>query len=100
MLNENERGKITDKIKEISKNFLGEEISQLELRLYPYIDYCLKNGGYLERAKMSREEIGIIQTREQQGYCKRHYDGSITVTREFYNYMQDVLAEGYVLWKF
>lgn len=40
------RGMLTDKIQEKAVLFLNREITQKELRLYPYIDYSIKNGCY------------------------------------------------------
>ena len=40
------RGMLTDKIQEKAVSFLNREIMQKELRLYPYIDYSIKNGCY------------------------------------------------------
>ena len=37
------RGMITDEIKQKSIELLGYEVSQQELRLIPYVMYCLVN---------------------------------------------------------
>ena len=93
----NDRGKLTESIKTTSKIRLGEEISQTELRLYAYIDYCLKNGGRIDPRKISTEEKAIIEKRKNQGHIFVRTDGITTVTRPFYDFMQDVLADAYVL---
>lgn len=38
------RGILTTEIQNKANSFLKREISQKELRLYPYIDYSIKNG--------------------------------------------------------
>ena len=38
------RGQLTDEVKKVSKDKLGYEISLDELRLMPYLQYCLMNG--------------------------------------------------------
>lgn len=87
------RGMLTNKAKEIAKEFLGREIEVKELRLYPYIDYCLKNQFQLNR--VSKEEIVILDTLSEGGHLV--YGVSyIRCTREFYDYIQDMLAETYV----
>ncbi len=40
----NMRGMLTEDVQHMAKKFLRREISVEELRLYPYIDYCIKNG--------------------------------------------------------
>ena len=97
MYDSKNRGKLTETIKLTSKIFLGEEIDQTELRLYPYIDYCLKNGGYMEPRKTSAEEKRIIEKRKNEGHMFVRTDGTITVTRPFYDFIQDILADAYVL---
>ena len=38
------RGMLTEDVQHMAKKFLRREISVEELRLYPYIDYCIKTG--------------------------------------------------------
>ena len=90
------RGMLTNKIQEKAVAFLGREITQKELRLYPYIDYSIKNDCYgWSYDKMDEKEIVILN----KLYDEKHIIYSperIIITREFYNYIQDVLAIGYV----
>lgn len=90
------RGMLTNKIQESCRLFLGRDITQKKLRLYPYIDYSIKNmcQGW-SYDKLSKEELDILCNL----YNERHLIYSpekITVTREFYNFMQDILAQSYV----
>lgn len=90
------RGVITDKIIKKSKLFLGREITQKELRLYPYIDYSIKNScqGW-SYDKMDLEEIDILN----KLYDEKHLIYSpekVIVSRKFYDFLQDILAESYV----
>lgn len=92
------RGKLTEEIEEKAVAFLGRKISQKELRLYPYIDFCLKNCGAWDYGKMNEDEFKILN----KLYAEKHIIYSpekIVITRKFYNYMQDVLAISYV-WEF
>lgn len=90
------RGMLTDKIQEKALIFLKREISQKELRLYPYIDYCLKNAcqGW-SYGKMDLEEIEILNKLYEEKQLI-HSAERILVSREFYDFMQDILAIGYV----
>lgn len=97
MNTQNGRGVLTPEIKEKAREFLGEEIDQTELRLYPYFDYCWKNGGQIDRAKITKMEEIIIERREKQGHIIWGAFGFFAPTRDFYNYVQNILALGYVV---
>ena len=88
------RGQLTEKVQELAREYLGREISVIELRLYPFIDYCIKNGGYMDRHKLSREEIDILHAYDEDK-CKRS-QGYVYVSKDFYEYIQKVLWESYV----
>lgn len=96
MSTNNSRGILTPEINKKAISFLKEEISTTELRLYPYLDYCWKNGGYVDRNRLNREEEKIIEHREKQGLLVRRYGGVNCPSRAFYNFVQDVLAYSYV----
>lgn len=90
------RGILTTEIQNKANSFLKREISQKELRLYPYIDYSIKNGcqGW-SYSKMDEKEIKILN----RLYDERHVIYSpekIIVTRNFYDFIQDILAISYV----
>lgn len=101
MKNQNERGILTPTVTKQALEFLGEEITQTELRLYPYLDYCWKNGGYIDRRKMSIEEYDIITSREEQGHLLREIDDRMSEvvkpTPAFYLFVQKILLEAYVM---
>ena len=90
------RGMLTDSIREKASQFLKREITQKELRLYPYIDYSIKNAcnGWSYN-KMDTEEIRILN----QLYKENHLIYSpekVVVSKPFYDFMQEILALGYV----
>ena len=91
------RGFLCESIQDKAIQFLGFEISQKELRLYPFLDYSVKNGGYLDRSKMDGEEMKIIKRLQEQGHVKRTFDGYFYTTKAFYDFMQSVLADSYVV---
>lgn len=90
------RGVVTDKINEKSKTFLGRTITTKELRLYPYIDYSIKNAcqGWSYN-KLDSEEIAILNRLYDENHLV-YSSEKIIVSREFYDFMQDILALGYV----
>lgn len=90
------RGMLTDNIREKASQFLKREITQKELRLYPYIDYSIKNAcnGW-DYNKMDTEEIRILN----QLYKENHLicaSEKVVVSKPFYDFMQEILALGYV----
>lgn len=90
------RGMLTDNIQEKAVTFLNRTISQKEFRLYPYIDYSIKNAcqGW-SYSKMDEEEIKILNRLYDEGHIF-YSPEKVIVTRSFYNFMQDMLAAGYV----
>lgn len=89
------RGILTTEIQNKANSFLKREISQKELRLYPYIDYSIKNGCQGWSYSKIDEEIKILN----RLYDERHIIYSpekIIVTRNFYDFIQDILAISYV----
>jgi len=47
------RGMITPEIQELAKDLLCIEIDQTQLRLMPYVQYCLMNSMNLDPAKIN-----------------------------------------------
>ena len=88
------RGVLTEEIQNEAKKFLNREIDTTELRLYPYIDFCIKNGGYYDRSKILSEERHILSKLKDEGHLEMN--GCFYVTLEFYNYMNRVLWLSYV----
>lgn len=89
------RGILTDEIQNISKEFLGRKITTTELQLYPYLDFCLKNNNDMDRIKINDDEIDILEKLYDEGHVL-HTVGSIICTKEFYDYVQNVLKVSYV----
>lgn len=65
------------------------------VRLLPYLDYVVKNGGYYDIRKMSSDELIILDGLIDDGYIVKT-DESILITHEFYDFMQEVLWDAYV----
>lgn len=90
------RGKLTDEITKVAETFLGRKITVTELRLYPYLDYVMKNEQKLKIERINQEERDILSILKKEG----HIEGGITglsMTKEFYDYIQEVLWVGYVV---
>lgn len=89
------RGQITEEVQEKAKEFLHREISLKELRLYPYIDYCLKNFHTLDSNKINSDESDILAQLVSEGHVTWGAD-LIYAERPFYDFLQDILYITYV----
>ena len=90
------RGCLTSEIQEESKSFLGRDMTTRELRLLPYIDYCLKNAFAFNNNKINDEERDIIMQWEKDNHLVFSYVRGFEATKEFYDFIQRVLWLGYV----
>lgn len=88
------RGKLTPEIQAIAKKFLGREITVTELRLYPYLDYVLKNNHTLGENKINDDDRRVLGKLWQEKHISAGLE-NFTVTKEFYDYIQQVLWLGY-----
>ncbi len=90
------RGALTEKIQELAKGFLGREITVRELRLYPHLDYLMKNDQNIDPRHINKEDRIILGILRKQGHIKGGMSG-LAMTKEFYDYINQVLWYGYVV---
>ena len=90
-----ERGSLNSNVQVVANKMIGRDIEYRELRLYPYIDYCLKNGNELSRSRINDEEVEILEKLENEGHVL-YQGGKIYVSKSFYDFLQEVLAVSYV----
>lgn len=89
------RGRISDDVQKLAKEFLGREITDRELRLYPYIDYILKNWQKWSEPNINLEEHQIIVKLIMEGHVKVKEE-KIYVSKDFYDFISQVLWLSYV----
>jgi hypothetical protein len=89
------RGALSPQIQELCKEFLGREISTVELRLMPYIDYVMKNNQRIDPSKINQEEREVLSTLRKEGYIEGGASG-LSITKEYYDFIQQILWLGYV----
>lgn len=89
------RGKVTEEAQKIANKYLKRDITQVELRLYPYLDFCIKNMNCYDRRKMSCEELDILEQLHDEGHVF-YTVHKLFCTRNFYDYLQEILAETYI----
>jgi hypothetical protein len=90
------RGALTPEIQSLAKNFLGREITVRELRLYPYLDYVMKNDQKIKIEHINQEERDILRVLKEEKHIEGGA-GGLSMTKEFYDYMNQVLWLGYVV---
>lgn len=89
------RGQLTERIKLKSQELLGYEISQVELRLMPYVQYQMCNGQKIEPKNINLEEREIISKWRNKGYIDGGVSG-LGITKEFWDIINEIIFLGYV----
>ena len=89
------KGILTTEIQKEAKDFLGREITVVELRLYSYLDYTMKNSQIIEPIRVNQEERKILSILRHEEHIEGGASG-LGMTRDFYDYINRVLWLGYV----
>lgn len=89
------RGQLTDRIKIKSKELLGYEITQLELRLMPYIQYQMINSQVINPNNVNSDERNILSKWRKQNHIEGGSSG-MCITKEFWDIISEILFLGYV----
>jgi hypothetical protein len=98
------RGCLNDKIQDLAKKFLKREITTTELRLYPYLDYVMKNYQWIDPRKINSDDRTVMAQLRSENYIDYHTEvfedkpakTYLNLTKEFYDYMCQVLWYGYI----
>jgi len=93
------RGCLSKAVQEVAQKFWGRDITVRELRLIPYLHCTMCNEQRIDSRRLSFEEINLVMEWESAGYISYKCDGSdhMTVTKEFWDFMCDVMWLSYVL---
>lgn len=77
---------------------LGEKynITREELRLMPYLQYCLMNNLSIDPRKIIPEERKILSKWQDEGKITRSCIGGCSITKEFWTTMNEILYEAYI----
>ena len=89
------RGMITDEIKQKSIELLGYEVSQQELRLIPYVMYCLVNDDNIDMRKVNNAEREILMKWKEKGFIDSP-SSDLAMSKEFYDAANQFIFIGYV----
>lgn len=72
----------------------GRNITQTELRLYPYIHVCATNARKIDPNKVNQEEREIMRLWKDAG----HFEGGMSgmnMTKEFFDFINEMLWMAY-----
>ena len=93
------RGNVEDKnIEKLNKQFqkiLGRDANGTEIRLFPYLSICLLDQK-IERNKINFDEWKYLEDYEEKGLIIINSDNKIGCTKEFWNFMTEILYDRYV----
>lgn len=95
MEEEQKRGQLTQRVKDLSKELFGYEISKEELRLLPYIQYTMMNEQRIDPNKISSEERKILSDWRKKEWIDGGASG-LAITKDFWGKMNQILFLAYV----
>lgn len=84
------RGQFTEELKE------KYNITVKQLRLLPYFQYLLMNNMSVDPVKIDDEERKILSKWREEGKITFSMSAPCTCTKEFWNWMNDILWDSYV----
>ena len=91
------RGKITMELRDKAKELLDIEISIIELRLIPYIQFLLVNQQRIQPNKINQDEREILSSWRKKGWLVGGAGGDLEVSKEFWDAMHELLWISYVV---
>lgn len=92
------RGQLTDDIQLKAEHYFDRQITKAELRLMPYVDYVMKNEQRIDPRKCNQEDRDVLRLWKDAGYIEGGA-GGLSITREFYDIIQDFLWLAYVAYE-
>jgi len=89
------RGILTEEVNKIAEDMIHRKITQVELRLIPYIQYAMVNEQKIEPRRVNAEEREILAKWRKEGFIDGGA-GGLLITKEFWDFMCEILFETYV----
>lgn len=88
---------LDEQLSEKYKDFLGHPMTVRELWLIPYLQYLAVNRRPWNIRKMSQSEVEIYNEWQRKGWLLAGSTAPLRVSREFWDFMNDVLWDAYAL---
>lgn len=89
------RGRLSEDVQVAAAAKLGREITKTELRLMPYVQYCLMNDQNIEPTRINQSEREVLTQWRIDGWISGGA-AELVCTKEFWDAMNHVLWYGYV----
>ena len=90
------RGQLTTKVIKVAKEQLGYKIDVTELRLMPYLQYCMMNSEAIVRAKINSDDFEVLKKWETKGFLDFNItEGRFKITEKFYRAIMEILLVAY-----
>lgn len=78
------------------EGFLGHPLTQAEMRLVPYVQYCAVNQQSIDRRRVDADEVALLKDWTLNEWCVCYpFNVPVAPTREFWQFMCDVLWDFY-----
>lgn len=87
---------LTQRIKDKSVELLGYEMSQIELRLMPHIHYVMCNKQRFDYRHLNDDDLDVVEHWMDKGFLTESKDGRLTITKDFYQALNEFLWLGYI----
>lgn len=91
------RGQLTEAIKQKAMELLGVEITQREMRLMPFVQYCAVNDGFIDHIRTNDAEREILARWESLGFGG--FTGPrLDIQKRFWDAMGEIIWLAYVVY--
>jgi len=89
------RGMLTQRVQDKALELMGREISTVELRLMPYVQYVAMNDQYIDMRRVSDDDHDTLAKWKEEGrvIC---YQDNLELTKEFWGTLHEILYLSYV----
>ena len=88
------RGRLTEEVEALALKLLGQDITQEELRLMPYLMDCLLKGVRVEYTNLTQKEEDILELWQAAGWVIDPYH-DLVVDSKFYDSLASILKLAY-----
>ena len=89
------RGAITEELSKKYSDFWQHDMTVTELRLVPYLYYCLVDHQCIDSRKITNDERKIISILRQRGLIDGGLSESLACSKECWNVFTDILWDAY-----
>lgn len=88
------RGELTPQIEQRMKAWLGRDVTERELRLYPYLLYRMVNERFLNPMHINGEERAVLRLLKDGGHIEGGATG-LAMTKDFFLFANGIVFDAY-----